>query len=392
LPQLFWDAKRLGEIVWNANSGVIRITGGGLLAFPTSFPHPFGFHWRSCISSHDGRKRGSKLVMQTELWSSLRIHGFAASVLVPVLDPASPNAEAIYTVFAIVSLICLAIFVVVVWLITTSLIRSRAAGQRTPKQDFGNHRSEFVWAMGPVLIVLSLGVVSAKMILSIAPAPATEIAPAGTPDIVVVGHQWWWEVRYPASRAVTANEIHIPIGRKLLVQLDSADVIHSFWLPQLAPKIDMVPGQHNFLWLQSDRAGTYDGACSEFCGDQHAWMRFIVVADPEPQYQAWLALQAQPAHQPLDPAAKSGEHFFFTQTCINCHAIGGTSAIADAAPDLTHVAGRMLLAAGVIPNTQTNLTLWLQNPQKIKPGCKMPNFNLTDEQLNQLVAYLEGLK
>ena len=175
-------------------------------------------------------------------------------------------------------------------------------------------------------------------------------------DLVVVGHQWWWEVRYPGSGAVTANEIHVPVGRKLRVRVEAADVIHSFWVPQLAPKMDMVPGHPNFLWLQADHAGTYEGACSEFCGDQHAWMRFIVIAEPESQFKLWLEHQARPAQNPTTESSQAGKNFFFAQTCANCHAIGGTSAVAaTAGPDLTHLANRKQLAAGIVWTTRRKI-------------------------------------
>jgi cytochrome c oxidase subunit II len=217
---------------------------------------------------------------------------------------------------------------------------------------------------------------------------------AGGADVVVVGHQWWWEGRYPGrgGGAVTANEIHIPIGRRLRVRVDSADVIHSFWVPQLGPKMDMIRGHPNFVWLGADRAGTYEGACSEFCGDQHAWMRFIVIAEPESLFKQWLEHQARPAENPITESAQAGKNFFFAQTCANCHAIGGTTAVRTAGPDLTHFASRRQLAAGLLDNTPQNLARWLKNPQQLKPGCQMPNFSLTDEQVTQLVAYLEELR
>ncbi|HEY2585638.1 MAG TPA: cytochrome c oxidase subunit II [Tepidisphaeraceae bacterium] len=320
----------------------------------------------------------------------LRVNAIMAASTVPVLDPASPNATTIRNLFVSVFLICCAIFVVVVALIVISVVRFR--GGSTPVQDFGRRRSEVVWAITPVMIVFGLSAVSTKLILSILAMPTSQVSEAGDADLVVIGHQWWWEVRYPAAGAVTANEIHLPVGRKLRVRVEAADVIHSFWVPQLGPKMDMIPGHPNFVWLEADRAGTYEGSCAEFCGDQHAWMRFTVVAEPEPQYRAWLAHQAQPGSAPADALAEAGRRFYFAQTCANCHAVKGTSAVANAAPDLTHVASRTELAAGVIPNTPQNLARWLRNPQAIKPGCQMPNFTLDDEHLTQLVAYLEGLR
>ena len=304
---------------------------------------------------------------------------------VPVLDPASKDAAAIRSLFGVVFLICLAILIVVVWLICKSLLDSRARGSELPPQDFGRRRSEITWAVPPVLIVLTFSLLSAKLIVS-------DVATAGDPDIVVIGHQWWWEIRYPGSSAVTANEIHIPIDRRLRARVESADVIHSFWVPQLGPKMDMIRGHPNFVWLQADRAGVYEGACSEFCGDQHAWMRFLVIAEPEPQYKRWLDSQARPTEGAANDIAQAGRNLFFAQTCANCHAIAGTSAFATAGPDLTHLAGRRLLAAGLLDNTPQNLARWLRNPQQIKPGCQMPDFNLNEGQVTELVAYLEGLR
>src|SRR5258706_10017021 len=218
---------------------------------------------------------------------------------VPVLEPASKDAATISHLFLIVFLICLAILLVVAGLICVSLMRFRADGSRLPQQNFGSHRSEVVWGMTPVAIGIALSVLSARVIVS------DESGAAGDAEVVVVGHQWWWEVRYPGrgGGAVTANEIHIPVGRRVRVRVESADVIHSLWVPQLGPKKDMIRGHPNFVWLEADRAGTYEGACSEFCGDQHAWMRFIVVAEPEPRFRKWLEHQASVAANPVNESA-----------------------------------------------------------------------------------------
>jgi cytochrome c oxidase subunit 2 len=304
---------------------------------------------------------------------------------VPVLDPASKDAAAIGSLFLIVSLICLVIFIVMVTLICMSLWRSRKSGNETPPQNFGSRGVQIAWTIPPVLIVLTLSLLSAKLIVSDEGSGGSEA------DVVVIGHQWWWEVRYP-NGAVTANEIHIPVGRRLRARVESADVIHSFWVPQLGRKMDMIRGKSNYMWLGAESAGTYEGACSEYCGDQHAWMRFIVIAEPEAQFKEWLDHNARPAVHPTNPTERAGEQFFFAQTCANCHAIGGTTATRTAGPDLTHLANRRQLAAGMMDNTPENLARWLKNPQQIKPGCQMPNFSLNDEQLAQLVAYLEGLR
>jgi cytochrome c oxidase subunit 2 len=190
---------------------------------------------------------------------------------------------------------------------------------------------------------------------------------------------------------VTANEIHIPAGAKWLVQLESADVIHDFWVPRLGPKMDVVPGNTNHIWLEAGAAGQYDGTCAEFCGAQHAWMRFLVIAEPPADFAAWQRRQAIPAAVPATDSARDGLKIFQTMTCVNCHSIGGVSVAASAAPDLTHLAGRRLLGAGVLSNTETNLFRWLKNPQAIKPACLMPNLNLTDAQAGALASYLETL-
>jgi cytochrome c oxidase subunit 2 len=156
--------------------------------------------------------------------------------------------------------------------------------------------------------------------------------------------------------------------------------------------MDMIRGHPNFVWLEADRAGTYEGACSEFCGDQHAWMRFIVVAEPEAQFKEWLEHQARPVENSVNESSQAGKSFFFAQTCANCHAIRGTPSGATAGPDLTHLASRRQLAAGLFDNTPQNLARWLKNPQQLKPGCQMPNFSLSDDQVTQLVAYLEELR
>jgi cytochrome c oxidase subunit II len=328
--------------------------------------------------------------MHSVLASAVGLDALLGASSVPVFAPASPNAAAVYGVFAIVLYICLGIFIVVLLMVGIPMIVWRSWDESLPKQNFGGRRIQHIWTIPPVLIVLLLAIFSSKLVLSTTAAKATAYPGPQEADLVLVGHQWWWEVRYPQSGAVTANEIHVPVGKRFRVRLESADVIHSFWCPQLAPKMDLVPGHPNFMWLQADRAGRYDGACAEFCGDQHAWMRIAVIAEDPATYQAWLARQATPAPAPIGARALAGRDYFFSQTCVNCHAIGGTGAVADAAPDLTHLADRGLLAGGIIPNTPEELARWLRNPQAIKPGCLMPTFPLNDEQANDLVTYLEG--
>jgi cytochrome c oxidase subunit 2 len=207
----------------------------------------------------------------------------------------------------------------------------------------------------------------------------------------VIGHQWWWEVRYPGTGAVTANEIHIPTSTRVNVVTTTADVIHSFWVPELSRKVDMTPGYRTRLLFYTTRAGTYRGQCAEFCGFQHAHMSLTVVAQPPAQYQAWLRnMAASPV--PASGSASAGQKLFTSLQCASCHQIRGVSPPASVGPDLTHVASRSTLAAVTIPNNPTELAAWIANPQAIKPGNRMPDLGLSKSQVAQIVAYLETLR
>ena len=217
--------------------------------------------------------------------------------------------------------------------------------------------------------------------------------PASAVTIEVTGHQWWWEVRYPEEQVVTANEIHIPVGRPVRVDMTSADVIHSFWVPELHGKMDMIPGRTDVIWLQTDVPGSYRGQCAEFCGLQHAKMALYVVAEPPETFAAWLDQQRQPAAEPTEPPAQRGRALA-AGLCIQCHTIRtGDAAVGGSfGPDLTHVGSRRTLAAATLPNTREHLAEWLADPQSSKPGNKMPNLQLDVESVQALVAYLESLR
>lgn len=304
-----------------------------------------------------------------------------------VLEPQSPQAGAIFHLAIVAGIILAAIFVIVAGMIVYALMRCRwREGEADPKQVAGNRTVEIVWTVIPFLIVVTLFLLSWKTMSASDPPPAQE------PDIVVTGHQWWWEARYPKSGVVTANEIHIPAGTPLSVRLETADVLHEFWVPELARKITTVPGHPNHIWIQSDHPGTYLGVCSEFCGTEHAWMHFLIVAEPPDQFQAWEKAQLRPAPVPADGSAARGLALFQQMTCMECHAIRGTAATADVGPDLTHFASRRHLGAGIARNTPANLRRWLANPQEVKPGVKMPNFNFTESQVTQLTDYIETLR
>jgi cytochrome c oxidase subunit II len=219
-------------------------------------------------------------------------------------------------------------------------------------------------------------------------------SPPGNPvlEIEVVGHRWWWEIRYVGEGFVEANEIHIPVGQPVTIHLTSNDVIHSFWVPQLTGKMDLNPGETNSIWIQADEPGIYRGLCAEFCGLQHANMQFLVVAESQGDFETWLDRTRQPAPAPQTAEAQLGEQVFMGSSCVYCHTIRGTNALAVVGPDLTHLASRLTLAAGIIDNNPGNLAGWILDPQHIKPGNLMPPTNMTGDELQALLAYLQILE
>lgn len=214
--------------------------------------------------------------------------------------------------------------------------------------------------------------------------------------IDVTGHQWWWEVRYgdknPSRSFTTANEIHIPVGQPVLLRMTSQDVIHSFWVPNLMGKKDLIPGKYSTLMFQADKPGVYRGQCAEYCGLQHAHMALIVVAESPDTYNAWRESQIHPAVEPASDAAKRGQQVFLSNPCIMCHTVRGTQAGSNLGPDLTHIGSRQTIAAGTLPNTRGHLSGWIMDSQSVKPGNKMPPNNLSPEDLQALLDYLQSLK
>lgn len=309
-----------------------------------------------------------------------------AVVVDPVLNPASPQAEALRHLFAVTLFVCGVIFLIVTTLVIICIVRfRRKADAPEPPQITGSQKLEITWTTLSILILVGL------FVLTVHAMHASDPVTHRAPDLTVIGHQWWWEIRYPDG-VMAANEIHIPIGKNLLMRVESADVIHDFWVPALGRKMDMVPGNKNQIWIRADKPGQYLGACAEYCGAEHAWMRILVVAQTPKDYQKWLAHQSEPAEL-SDPAANAeGLRIFEEKTCINCHTIKGVDPETSVAPDLTHLAGRQTLGAGVLPNTPGNLRRWLANTQAVKPGCHMPNFRLSDAEVEALARYLETLK
>lgn len=241
----------------------------------------------------------------------------------------------------------------------------------------------------PITILAALFVVSDLVLMKETDAPR---AGETTMSVTVVGHQWWWEARYGGSDAVTANEIHIPARTHVALVARSADVIHSFWVPELNRKIDMIPGRTNTIELYADEPGVYRGQCAEFCGLQHAHMAFRVYAEPPARFREWLAHTEQPGDEPATPEARRGQRLFMEDACSSCHTIAGTEAQGSIGPNLTHVASRQTLAADTIENTPRNLFRWIRNPQSIKPGDKMPGLGLGSARFHAIAAYLSGLK
>ncbi len=305
---------------------------------------------------------------------------------ISVFDPAAPEAAELLWLWNACMWICGANLALVTGLLVFILFRYRPRDGREPAQITGNKKLEVTWTAVPIALV------SLLFAFSIVAAREVDHPIQREPDLIVTGHQWWWEVRYPSSQVITANEIHIPTGREMLVAIEAADVIHDFWVPRLNRKIDAVPGRRNFLWLRADQPGTYSGACAEFCGEQHAWMRFRVVAETAQAYTTWLAAQAEPAQMAATDEAKLGQTRFGQLTCANCHNINGVNTQKQYAPDLTHLASRKMLAGERLENTRDNLRDWLHEPNIIKPDCYMPNLNLSGADLTALTAYLETLR
>jgi len=241
----------------------------------------------------------------------------------------------------------------------------------------------------PIVILVALFIVSDLVLLPETDAPA---AGSTTMTVTVIGHQWFWQVRYEGEGAETANEIHIPVRTPINLVVRSADVIHSFWVPELNRKIDMIPGQANNIELYAESAGVFRGQCAEFCGLQHAHMAFRVYAEPAPKFKAWLAGIKRPAVEPTGAEAQQGQRAFMEDGCAACHTIAGTAAEGTLGPNLTHLAGRETLAADTIPNTPGYLLRWIQNPQSVKPGTKMPGLGLGKKKYDAIVAYLTELR
>jgi len=327
------------------------------------------------------------------------------------LEPAGPVARMQGELFVLTLGIMLFVFVTVGGVLVYTLVRFRerpqaaagaqggvladretAAGKEDdlPPQIEGSHKLEVVWTIIPFLLLLIMAIPTVRLNFALAADPGEDAL-----DIHVIGHQWWWEFRYPELGIVTGNEIRIPVGRPVRLTIETEDVIHKFWVPKLAGKMDAIPGRVNQMWLQADVPGVYWGQCAELCGTHHANMRLRVVALPPAEFEQWVANwgRGPVVDDPAKLAAvERGRELFETRACFACHAIQGTSAQGDVGPNLTDIGVRTTIAAGMLPNTPENLARWIQNPQAIKPGSLMPVVPFTPDELNDLVTFLQSLR
>ena len=311
--------------------------------------------------------------------------------------PAGPQAAHIHELWLLMLTICTVAYVATMIALVLALMRARRGDARTPP----DLASLEVTERGPLRTVSTgVGVTVVLLIVLLVASVLTDRAlarlPLGDPvTIKLIGHQWWWEARYedpqPSRVFNTANEIHVPVGRPVVMTLTADDVIHSFWVPNLHGKRDLIPGHTAITQFRADTPGVYRGQCAEFCGLQHAKMALLVIAEPADQYEQWAQQQRQSAPRPSEPLAQRGEQVFMSTTCVMCHAIQGTDANGQKAPDLTHLAARRTLAAGMFENKPAQLAAWILDPQTLKPGVNMPRNPLGADDLNALVAYLGTL-
>jgi cytochrome c oxidase subunit II len=314
----------------------------------------------------------------------------------PVLQPAGPSAQRIAELIHLFTLICAAVWLAVVAMLLIAALRRRTTAQDPASapdraRERALHVSVGIATALTVAIIVGLNLASFR-----ADRGLDEVARDPALTIQVTGQQWWWKLVYEDARPdrviTAANELHIPVGVPVKLKLRSSDVIHSFWVPELGGKRDLIPGRENDLVLQADRAGTFEGQCAEFCGLQHARMRLLVIAQPQAEFDAWREQQLQAAAPPTDAQRERGLQVFLSQPCVSCHTVRGTGAGGRMAPDLTHVASQRTLAAGTLLNTRDNLAAWIAGPQAVKPGAKMPTMQIPPDDLAALVDYLQGLQ
>jgi len=304
------------------------------------------------------------------------------------LDPASDFAWKLQDLFTGIFFWAVVVFVLVEGALIVAIVKFRERpGGPAPRRTHGNTVLEISWTLAPAIVLVLIAIPTIKTIWDVD-------RPARGESLVVqaIGHQWWWEFRYPDLGVVTANELHIPVGRQIDVRLTSADVIHSFWFPRLGGKRDVIPGHENQIWFTADSAGVYLGQCAEFCGLSHALMKMQLVAESPDDFEAWVERQRADAVVTDSAAFADGSQAFMQGGCIACHTVRGTIAQGVIGPDLTHVGGRRRIAAGILENTPENLAHWIRNPQEVKPGALMVVPELDDATVQRIVKYLQSLE
>ena len=328
--------------------------------------------------------------------SATHILAFSFGSPTSIFAPAGTPAHSVFNLSMLVLGITAGILLVVAGLLIYALLRYRHRSASTnseqePPQIYGSNQIELSWTVIPLLIVVMLFLATARVIFSTEHAgkPSTAI------DVVVIGHQFWWEYRYPKLDIITANELHVPVSDSrqptpTYLTMSSADTDHSFWVPRLAGKMDLIPNRINTMWIDPESSGLYLGQCAQYCGTQHAKMLIRVYADDPAHFAAWIAHQQQPAVQ--NPAAAEGRAVFEHNACISCHTIAGTVATGRFGPDLTHVASRDTIGSGSIPNTPANLRSFVDDPAHFKPGALMPAMHLNAHDLDAVTKYLTTLQ
>jgi cytochrome c oxidase subunit II len=348
------------------------------------------------LPSTNSFARGPLSVLLSVIWQVSAVVGATPPALSPtnIFAPASTPAKSIAHLSVFILVITGIIFVVVFTLLVYSIIKFRGRAVdtgREPAQVYGSTQIELAWTIIPILIVVVLFLATARGIHAIQDAPQ----PPSAIEVTAIGHQFWWEFRYPKLGIVTANELHIPVSdpanpAPTFLNLLSADTDHSFWIPELAGKTDLIPNHPNRMWMDPHRTGIFLGQCAQYCGVQHAKMLLRVSVDSPEDFAAWVRSQQQPAVQ--DAGVAAGRRVFESTACINCHAVAGKNANGRFGPDLTHLMSRATIASGAAPNTPENLRLWIQDPNKIKPGSLMPAMQLSDADLDAVVSYMQTLR
>ena len=307
------------------------------------------------------------------------------------LDPQGPYARQVHDLAKPVFIIAGVVFVLVQGLVVYAAIKfRRRSDDEAPVQVHGNARMELTWTVIPAAILAVVGVLTVGSIVDLDRVPTD----ADVLNVNVIGHQWWWEYEYPEHDVVTANELHIPTNVPVAINLGSVDVIHSFWPPKLAGKIDAIPNRQNHMTLEAERPGTYYGQCAEFCGIAHGDMRLRVVAHEPAEFEEWVRVNSSEAERPdeeAEPEAAAGAALFRAKGCASCHTVKGFAA-GEVGPDLTHLHQRKTFAGAIFDLNPANLRAWLRDPPAEKPGALMPNLNLTEDEITSLIAYLETLK